>query len=249
MGLEGKVAVVTGAGRGIGAGIARRLAKDGALVAINYARSADKANALVDEIRAAGGDAFAVQADVADLADIDRMVAEIGGRVDGVDILVNNAGRGTDGGTLPTLDKVTPEAYDATFALNTRGLFFVTQKMMPMLRDGGRIVNFSSTSTLARMGGLSAYAGSKAAVEAFTRIWAMEFAPRGITVNAILPGMVDTDMIDEGMPEGAKEKAAARHPLGRIAQPRDMADLVAFLAGPDGGWINGQTITSAGGIA
>lgn len=244
--LSGKTAVVTGAGRGIGRAIARRLAADGARVIVNYASSVREAGELVEEIVAAGGEAFAVQGDVADLDSIDAMVARIRGWTDHIDILVNNAGRGSSG--LPTLEKMSPEAFDGTFALNTRGLFFVTQKTLPLLRDGGRIINFSSTSTLARVPGLSAYAGSKAAVEAFTRIWAAELAPRKITVNVVLPGMVDTDMIDRGMPPGAKEAAAARHPLGRIGQPQDLADVVAFLASDDSRWINGQTLTVNGGV-
>ena len=246
MTLQGKTALVTGAGRGIGRGIAKRLAADGAQVVVNYNASADQANALVDEIRQAGGDAFAVQADVSDLAQIDAMIDVLKSRVEAIDILVNNAGRGA-GGTLPHLWDMSVEAYDIVFGLNTRGLFFVTQKVAPLLRDGGRIINFSSTSTRARVGGLSAYAGSKAAVEAFTRIWATEFAPRKITVNAILPGMVDTDLITDGMPAGAREAAARMHPQGRIGQPDDIADVVAFLASGDSRWVSGEMITVDGG--
>lgn len=245
--LSGKTALVTGAGRGIGRAIARRLAADGARVIVNYASSAREAGEQVDEIKATGGEAFAAQGDVADLDSIDAMVTQVRGWTDHLDILVNNAGRGSGVGAS-TLEKLSPEAFDATFALNSRGLFFVTQKILPLLRDGGRIINFSSTSTLARVPGLSAYAGSKAAVEAFTRIWAAELASRKITVNVVLPGMVDTDMIDRGMPAGAKEAAAARHPLGRIGQPQDLADVVAFLASDDSRWINGQTVTVNGGV-
>ena len=246
-GLTGKTAFVTGGGRGIGVAIAQRLAADGAEVGINYFRSADGAQAVADGIIADGGKAFIVQGDVAQLEDIDRMVAEIGDKVGGVDILVNNAGRGS-GRADSTLAGLSVADYDETFALNARGLFFMTQRMLPLLRDGGRIINFSSTATMARVGGLSAYAGSKAAVEAFTRIWAAELAPRRITVNAILPGMIDTDLITNGMGEEAKVRAAKHHPWGRIGQPDDMADIVSFLAGNDSRWVNGQTMVATGGI-
>jgi 3-oxoacyl-[acyl-carrier protein] reductase len=243
--LNGKIAVVTGAGRGIGRGVALRLAADGAQIVVNYSRSADQAHSLVEQIKAAGGSAFAVQADVSNLSDIDRMVAEIGATVSGVDILVNNAGRGSGG--MPTVETTTPEAFDQTFGLNTRGLFFTTQKILPLLRDGGRIINFSSTATMARVAGLSAYSGSKAAVDAFTRIWATELAPRRITVNAVQPGMVDTDLITDGMPADARERSARAHPLKRIGQADDLADVVAFLASNDSRWINGETIVVNGG--
>lgn len=247
MGLEGKVAVVTGAGRGIGVAIAKRLAADGAQVAINYFRSAEGAQAVADEIVADGGKAFIVQGDVAQLDDCDRMVREIGERVDGVDILVNNAGRGS-GRADSTLAGMSVEDYDDTFSLNTRGLFFFTQKILPMLRAEGRIINFSSTATMARMPGLAAYAASKAAVDAFTRVWATELAPKRITVNSIQPGMIDTDLITNGMGDEAKVKAAKHHPWGRIGQTEDMADIVAFLASTDSRWVNGQVIVANGGI-
>jgi 3-oxoacyl-[acyl-carrier protein] reductase len=244
--LSGKTALVTGAGRGIGAAIARRLAADGARVIVHYSRAAEKAEALVADLVAGRAEAFTVAADLADLGAIDAMVAELGGRVDGIDILVNNSGRGSGQGDS-TLAHLTVENYDMIFALNTRGLFFTTQRMLPLIRDGGRIINFSSTGASARVPGLSPYAGSKAAVDAFTRVWATELAPRRITVNAIQPGMIDTDLISDNMGEEVKAIHARRHPLGRIGQPADMADIVAFLAGDDSRWINGETIIATGG--
>ena len=178
--LSGKTALVTGAGRGIGAGIARRLARDGAQVICNYSRAAAEAEALAAVI---GGGAFAVKADITDLAHIEAMFGEIGRRVGHLDILVNNAGRG---GSAP-LAETTPEMFDAIFGLNTRGTFFVTKAASALLRDGGRIINISSTTTRVRMAGLATYAASKSAVEAFTRNWAAEFAPRRITVNSVVP--------------------------------------------------------------
>ncbi|MCK9541413.1 MAG: SDR family oxidoreductase [Novosphingobium sp.] len=245
--LEGKIALVTGAGRGIGAAIARRLAADGAEVGIHYANSAETAENLAEALRVEGGRAFTVQGDLASLEDIDRMAAALRERPGALDILVNNAGRGSGRGDS-TLANMPVEDYDMIFALNTRGLFFVTQRLLPLLRDDGRIINFGSTGATARVRGLAAYAGSKAAVEAFTRIWATELAPRRITVNTILPGMIDTDLITDNMGEEVKAVAARHHPWGRIGQPEDMADVVAFLASEDSRWVNGETIVASGGV-
>jgi 3-oxoacyl-[acyl-carrier protein] reductase len=245
MKLAGKTALVTGAGRGIGRGIAKRLAADGARVIINYSRSAAQAESLVDEIKAAGGDAFAIAGDVADLDAIATMFERIRERVSSIDILVNNAGRGS-GGT-PTLETSTVADFDGMFALNTRGLFFVSQAAVRMMPDGGRIVNLSSTGTQARVPGLSIYSGSKAAVEAFTRIWATELAGRLITVNSIMPGLIDTDLITDNMPAGTREAALRHSPMKRLGQPADIADVVAFLASDDARWISGQCIPVNGG--
>jgi 3-oxoacyl-[acyl-carrier protein] reductase len=245
MKLSGKTALITGAGRGIGRGIALRLAADGARVIVNYSQSAQGAQSVVGEINAAGGEALALQTDVADLAQIDSMFARLRDTTDALDILVNNAGRGSGG--MPTLETTTSEDFDRMFALNTRGLFFVTQAAVRMMPDGGRIINLSSSSTLVRIGGLSVYAGSKASVEAFTRIWAAELAPREITVNCILPGLIDTDLIRDNMPPGTREAALKRSPRGRLGQPADIADVVAFLASDDARWVTGQSLPVTGG--
>lgn len=243
--LEDKIALVTGAGRGIGHAIARRLADDGAEVILNYSRTRDGAEALAAQIVADGGRAWTVQGDAADLASIAAMFATIAERTPQFDILVNNAGRGSGG--QPTLEHSTPEMFDDLFALNTRGLFFVTQGAVPMMREGGAIVNLSSMVTRARMAGLSVYAGSKAAVEAFTRIWAAELARRQITVNAVLPSMVMTDLIRDNMSPERIEKIARAIPLGRVGEPDDIAAMVAFLAGPGARWITGQDFPVSGG--
>lgn len=243
--LQGKVALVTGGGRGIGKGIVERLARDGAEVIINYSRSVDEAQALADSIVASGGKAWAIGANVSNLDQIATMFEAIAKRHAVLDILVNNAGGGSSG--LPTLDQSTPEDFEITFGLNTRGLFFVAQAAARMMADGGRIVNISSTSTMARVGGLSIYAGSKAAVEAFTRVWATELAPRRITVNAVLPGITDTDLIRENIPKDMAVQLAASVPLGRMGTPADIASVVAFLASADGGWMTGQTLAANGG--
>jgi 3-oxoacyl-[acyl-carrier protein] reductase len=240
--LQGTTALVTGAGRGIGRAIAHRLAADGAHVAVNYSRSAAEADSLVAEIKAAGGDALAIKADITNLTEIDAMFAELKRVFGSLTILVNNAGRGGGG----MLDTTTPEAFDEMFALNTRAVFFVTQGAGRMLVDGGRIINISSSSTRSRVPGLSAYAASKITSEVFTRIWAMEFAPRQITVNSVLPGIVDTDLIS-ALDDDLRARSIANVPLGRIGKPNDIADIVAFLASDDARWITGQDIVATGG--
>lgn len=247
MRLEGKFALVTGAGRGIGKGIALRLADDGADVIINYSRSAKQAEDLVREIEKKGRKAWAVQADISDLDQIAKMFDEIKSISSRLDILVNNAGRGAGG--MPTLESTTPQEYDDMFSLNTKALFFVTQQSVGMIPDGGRIINIGSTAGQARMAGLSVYAASKLAIDAFTRCWSIELAPRKITVNSILPGIVDTDLIRDNLPKELQKASAASVPLGRMAHPEDIADITAFLASDDARWITGQDIVAAGGAA
>jgi 3-oxoacyl-[acyl-carrier protein] reductase len=243
--LKGKVALVTGAGRGIGSGIASRLAADGADVIINYARSADRAEALAEQIIAAGGAASTVGADLSDMAQIDAMFASLASRQVKLDILVNNAGGGSGG--MPRLADLKLDEYEYTFALNTRAVFFVTQHAVAIMNDGGRVISLSSSSTTTRQPGLSSYAGSKAAVEAFARIWATELAPRRITVNCVLPGIVNTDLIKDNIPPELALKYGAAVPLGRMGEPEDIADVVAFLASDDARWITGQNLAVTGG--
>jgi 3-oxoacyl-[acyl-carrier protein] reductase len=243
--LAGKVALVTGAGRGIGSGIARRLASDGAEVIINYARSAGQAEALAQKIIAAGGRASTVAADLSEMAGIEAMFAELADRDVTLDILVNNAGGGSGG--MPRLADLAVEEYEYTFALNTRAVFFVTQRAVAMMNDGGRVISLSSSSTVTRQPGLSSYAGSKAAIEAFARIWATELAPRRITVNCVLPGIVNTDLITANIPPELAAKYGAAVPLGRMGEPEDIADVVAFLASDDARWITGQNLPVTGG--
>jgi 3-oxoacyl-[acyl-carrier protein] reductase len=245
MKLQGKTALVTGAGRGIGSAIARRLAADGARVIVHYSRSGKSAEELVREIEHNDGAAYTVCGDLAELSQIDGMFEAIREQTESLDILVNNAGGGSGG--MPTIDTATPADFEEMISLNTRAVFFVAQQAARMLNDGGRIVNISSTVTRARQAGLSIYAGSKAAVEAFTRIWAAELAPRKITVNAVLPGIVDTDLIRDNMPPGTLEAIGATVPLGRAGQPPDIADVVAFLCSDDARWITGQEIVVNGG--
>ncbi|MBV9842305.1 MAG: glucose 1-dehydrogenase [Sphingomonadaceae bacterium] len=244
--LAEKIALVTGGGRGIGAAVAKRLAQDGARVIINFSRSAQKAEEVAATIRHNGGDASIIEADISNISDIDRMSRQVEDLAGHLDILVNNAGHGT-AGRHGQLSDISIEDFDRIFALNTRGLFFSTQSLLPLIRDGGRIINFSSSTALCRVPGLSAYGGSKAAVEAFSRVWAVELAHRHITVNTVQPGMVNTDMITGGMGIDAMRAAARAHPAKRVGEPEDLADIVAFLASDDSRWINGQVISATGG--
>jgi len=243
--LKGKVALVTGAGRGIGRAIARRLAADGADVIVNYAKSADHARSLAAEIAELGGKATTIAADVSDLGQVAAMFDQLESQGVKLDILVNNAGGGSGG--MPKLTDLTPEQFEYEFNLNTRSVYFVTQGAVALMNDGGRVVSLSSASTSTRQPGLSCYAGSKAAIEAFARIWATELAPRGITVNCVAPGIVDTDLIRENIPADLAKKYGAAVPLGRLGEPDDIADVIAFLSSDDARWITGQCLTVSGG--
>ncbi|MBB3860939.1 3-oxoacyl-[acyl-carrier protein] reductase [Novosphingobium hassiacum] len=245
--LVNRIALVTGGGRGIGKGIAVRLAAEGAHVIINYSRSRADAEALADAVRAEGGSASTICADLSDLAAIATMFEAIKREHSHIDILVNNAARGSSG--MPRLDTSTPEQFEAMMSLNMRGLYFTTQAAVRLMRDGGRVISISSSSTMARVPGLSIYAGTKAAVEAFTRIWAAELASRRITVNAVLPGITDTDLLRGSLTPEMARQIGESVPLGRMGTPKDMAGIVAFLASEDGGWITGQNLVAAGGAA
>jgi 3-oxoacyl-[acyl-carrier protein] reductase len=242
--LADKVALVTGGGRGIGAEIARRLARDGASLIVNYASNRTRAEGVVATILAAGGQAAAIEADITDIVAIERMFDEIKERWGRVDILVNNAGRGSHG--FPTHDRITPEDYDAVFALNARAAFFVTQNATGMMPDGGRIISISSMASRIRQAGLSTYSASKAALDAFTRVLAMELAPRGITINSVQSGIVETEMIAQMDPE-RRAQLIAMIPMGRIGHTNDIADVVAFLASDESRWITGHEIPVSGG--
>ncbi len=193
MRLKDKVAVVTAAGRGIGRAIALGLAREGATVFINYQKDAESAGDVVRQIEAGGGKAFAVQADVSRVEDIRAFFAEVSAHAPEIDILVNNAGTAS---TKPEpLGSVDLDEYDRIFNLNTRGLFFTSQEALRLLRDGGRIVNISSVASRMTAPGRAVYAGTKGAIEAFTRVWAAELGGRGLTVNSVSPGIVETDRL------------------------------------------------------
>lgn len=240
-----RVAIVTGASRGIGAAIARRLASDGLAVAVNYASGAAQAEALVAELAASGARAVAVQADVADAQDVRRMFDAVEARLGKVDVLVNNAGVLK---TLP-LAEHSDALFDQAFDINVRGTFHTLREAATRLNAGGRIVNFSSTVVALNLPGYAVYNATKAAVEAFTHVFAKELRGRGITVNAVAPGPIATSLFFEGKTEAQIEAFAKMPPLERLGQPEDIAAVVAFLAGPDGGWVNGQILRANGGLA
>ncbi|MGF6855572.1 SDR family oxidoreductase [Paraburkholderia sp. CI3] len=240
-----KVAIVTGASRGIGTAIAQRLANDGYALAVNYAASAGEADALVGAIREAGGKAVAVQADVSKPGDVRRMFEITERELGKVDVLVNNAGV-----MKPTPLADTPDAlYDQTFDINVRGTFNTLREAAARLNDGGRIVNFSTSVLALNLSGYGIYTATKAAVEAFTRVFAKELRGRNITVNAVAPGPIATALFLEGKTDEQIETFAKMPPLQRLGEPEDVAGVVAFLVGPDAGWINGQVLRANGGLA
>ncbi|HLZ85165.1 MAG TPA: SDR family oxidoreductase [Caulobacteraceae bacterium] len=239
-----KVAIVTGAAGGIGAAICERLARDGFTVVVNYSGSAAPAQALADRIEAAGGRAITAQADVADPAQVARLFASAETAFGGVDVLVNVAGIME----LATIEASDDALFDRQVAVNLKGTFNTLREAARRLRPGGRIVNISSSITARLVPTYGVYAATKAAVEAMTSILAKELRGRNITVNAIAAGPTATKLFLNGKPTEVVDQLAKMAPLERLGQPEDIADAVAFLAGPDGGWINGQTLHANGGI-
>ncbi|CAE6857189.1 SDR family oxidoreductase [Paraburkholderia nemoris] len=240
-----QVAIVTGASRGIGAAVAQRLAKDGFAVAVNYASSSTEADALVAELTAAGTKAIAVKADVSNADDVRRMFETTEQQLGKVDVLVNNAGVLK---TLPLAD-TSDALYDQTFDINVRGTFNTLREAAARMNNGGRIVNFSSTTLALNMPGYAIYNGTKAAVEAFTHVFAKELRGRNITVNAVAPGPIATSLFLDGKTEEQIQTFAKMPPLQRLGQPDDIASVVSFLVGPDAGWVNGQILRANGGVA
>lgn len=240
--LKGKVAVVTGASRGIGRGIAERLAKDGATIVVNYTKSAGEAEKVVSGIKRQGGNAMAVQADVSKVEDIRRLFQETKKVYGRLDILVNNAGIFWAKPILET----TEEEYDQMFAVNAKGQFFALQEAAKHMAEGGRIVNISTGGTKRAFPGISAYGGSKSALEFFTKVAAKELGPKHITVNTVSPGYTETDMLSDPQFRTIGIQAS---PLGRLGTPADIAKVVAFIVSDDGGWITGDTIQAGGGVA
>jgi 3-oxoacyl-[acyl-carrier protein] reductase len=239
-----RVAIVTGASRGIGAAIARRLASDGLAVVVNYAGSAGAARTRVEEIEAAGGRAIPVQADVSDPAAVKRMFDAAEAAYGGVDVLVNNAGIMT----LAPIAQMDDAAFDRIIAINLKGTFNGLREAANRLRDGGRIVNFSTSVVGLYQPSYGVYAATKAAVEALTHILAKELGPRGITVNAVAPGPIATELFFQGKDQATLDRIRQIIPLGRLGEVDDIARVVSLLVGPDGGWINGQTLRANGGV-
>jgi len=242
--LTGKVAIVTGASRGIGRAIALRLARDGAAVVVNYAGNAAAAGEVVAEIEKSGGRAISVQADVGRVSEVTRLFDATIERFGKVDILVNNAGLIL----YKLLTDTTEEDFDRLFAVNVKGTFFACQQAARRMEGGGRIVNFSSSTTALMLPTYSAYVGTKGAVEQITHVLARELGPRGITVNCVSPGPTDTELFGQGKTEEQKAAFGKAAALGRLGRPRDVADVVAMLVSDDARWITGQNIRANGGV-
>jgi len=241
-----KVAIITGASRGIGRAIALRLAQDKIAVVVNYAHRASDADDVVQAIEAAGGRAIALQGDVANASDCARLFDATEAEYGGVDIVINNAGVIQPGTTM--LADTDDALYERIFAINTRGTFNMLRLAATRMRANGRIVNFSSSVIGLALPGYAIYAGSKAAVETFTNIFAKELRGKGISVTAVAPGPTATDLFMEGKTPELVERLGKMAPLERLGTPEDIADTVAFLVSPQGAWVNGQTLRVNGGI-
>ena len=239
-----KVALVTGASRGIGMAIAERLARDGLKLIINYSGDAAPAEALVRKLEGAGAQAIAVRADVSDPGAVRDMFDAAETTFGGVDVLVNNAGILA----LAPIAETDDASFDRHIAVNLKGTFNTLREAAKRLRTGGRIVNFSSSVVGLLMPTYGVYVATKAAVEGLTSVLAKELRGRNITVNAVAPGPTATDLFLKGKPQEVVDRMAKMAPLERLGQPSDIADVVSFLAGPDAAWVNGQVLRANGGI-
>ncbi len=244
MSNSNKVALVTGASRGIGAEIVRSLARDGFKIVLNYAGRTEAAKAVAEEIIGAGGDARIVQADVSDAGAVAAMFEMATQAFGGVDVVVNSAGIMK----LAPIADIADEVVNETIAINLKGTFNVCREAARRLRNDGRIINVSSSVIGMRLPTYGIYIATKAAVEGLTQVLAQEMRGRGIRVNAIAPGPVATELFLSGKSPELLDRMARMNPLERLAEPEDIARVVSFLAGPDGAWINGQVIRANGGM-
>lgn len=244
--LNGRVALVTGASKGIGAGIARRLAHDGAHVVVNYASAEGAAAALVAEIVAAGGKAVAVRADIRSKAEVNALIAATAETFGGLDIVVNNAGMYQ----FAKVEETTEELYRQQFDLNVLGTLLVTGAAVPLLGEGSSIINIGSVVTRVLPAESAIYTGTKGAIDAITGVLSRELGPRGIRVNAVNPGLIETEGTHANGVMGSDFQAwnEQQTPLGRIGQAADIASIVAFLASADAGWVTGESILGSGGM-
>ncbi|MFB7599134.1 SDR family oxidoreductase [Streptomyces sp. NPDC056160] len=240
-----RVALVTGGSGGIGGAVARRLAADGMAVVVHYAGGAAKADAVVEAVTAAGGSAVALPGDVAEPAEMTGLFDAVVQRFGGIDVVVNTAGIML----LAPLAEMELDDFDRMHRVNVRGTFVVSRLAARRLRPGGALINFSTSVTRLQQPGYGGYAATKGAVEAMTLILARELRGRDVTVNAVAPGPTATPLFSEGKSEEVIGRIAAATPLERLGTPEDIAEAVAFLAGPGGRWVNGQVLFSNGGIA
>lgn len=237
MKLKGKVALVTGSGRGLGRVIALRLAEEGADLVVHYSASRQGADEVVKEVEAKGGKAIAVQADVAKRSDVNAMFEEVDRTFKHVDIVVNSAG--VSNGT-PLAD-LKDEDVETLLGINIRGPLYITSEASKRMPEGGRVVNIASSLAEFPLAGASLYAGSKAAMKAFTETWAKELGPRGITVNTVTPGATSPGMM-ETAPDGFREFFEKASPFGRIGRAEEVAAVIAFLASPEASWVSGTHV-------
>ncbi len=240
--LTGKVAIVTASSRGIGRAVALRLSQDGAAVAVNYVASPDKAHAVVQEIESQGGRAIAIQGSVADKADVLRLFDETEQKLGAIDIVVNVAGVSV----FKPHTELTDEDFEKVFSVNARGAMYMLQAAANRVKDGGRIVQFSTGGTMMPIPAGGIYAASKAAGERFAFALSKEIGHRQVTVNVVSPGVTNTDGLI--MPQEAINQLIQQTPLGRLGEPGDVADVVAFLVSDDAHWVTGQNIQANGGI-
>ena len=244
MPTDTRVAIVTGSSQGIGAAVAERLAADGLAVVINYSSKAEPAEALVKKIEGAGGRAIAVGGDVSKPADVAGLFSKAEAAFGGVDVLVNNAGIMK----LTPVADTTDELFDQTIAINLKGVFNGLREAAKRLREGGRIVSFSSSVVGLYQPGYAVYAATKSGIEAMTHVLSKELGKKNITVNVIAPGPVATKLFLDDKTDDDVKPIVERTPLGRLGEPDDIARAISFLVSPDGGWINGQVLRANGGI-
>jgi 3-oxoacyl-[acyl-carrier protein] reductase len=240
-----KTAIVTGASRGIGRAVAKRLARDGFAVVVNYANSANQADEVVAEIKSAGGQAIAVKADISQPADVERLFEESLKNFGSIDVVVNNSGIMP----LSPIGKGDVETFDKVIHTNLRGAFLVLAQAAQHVATGGRIIAFSSSVLAKSFPTYGPYIASKSGVEGLVHVLANELRGRNITVNVVAPGPIATELFLDGKSEEQIAQFAKMNPLERLGQPDDVANVVSFLAGPDGGWVNSQVVRANGGFA
>ncbi|MCH5584541.1 SDR family oxidoreductase [Shimazuella sp. AN120528] len=242
--LTGKVALVTGASKGIGKQIALDLASHGAKVVVNYASSTAEAEEVVAQIKSIGSDAIAVKADISNLTDIKDLFYQTLSTFGMLDILINNAG------TMITkpLVLMTEEEFDKQFSINVKGTYFAIQQAAMFMNENGRIINLSTSVVGQMFPNYSVYAGTKGAVEQFTRHLAKELGSKGITINAVAPGPVNTELFTAGKTENQIQTIGSGNAFGRLGEPEDISNVVLFLASDESGWVTGQTIRVNGGF-
>ncbi|MED3729287.1 SDR family oxidoreductase [Priestia filamentosa] len=242
--LEGKVAIITGASRGIGRKVAEQLADLGAKVTINYSSSPDKAEEVVKEIQDKGGEAIAIQADISYIGNIERLFSETISAFGKVDILINNAGIMIN----KPLSEVTEADYDKQFSVNVKGTFFACQQAMKYMEEEGHIVNISTSVNGQMFPTYSVYSGTKGAIEQFTRQLAKEFGQKKITINAVAPGPVDTELFSVGKTKQQIEGMKKMNAFGRLGEPEDISNVIEFLVSEKSQWVTGQTLRVNGGF-